>query len=85
MAITVDNSEIQEAIKLFDIPNNDWYLWFNHDVIYIVWCICSRKLQDYADSECVDVDIKGRWVPMEVVMENQALPTYVCVRYIVAA
>lgn len=85
MAITVDNTEIQEAIKLFDIPSTDWYLWFDNNVIYIVWCICSSKLQDYDAALCVDVDIKGRWVPMEVLMGNQSLPTYVCVRYIVAA
>lgn len=85
MAITVDNTEIQEAIKLFDIPSTDWYLLFSNDVIYIVWPVRSRKLQDYDDTICIDVDIRGQWVPMEELMENQLLPTYVCVRYIVAA
>lgn len=83
MPITVDHREIQLALKQFEIHVYDYYLLFENNVVYLVWCTTGNKAVLYTHSNaCVDIEIKGTW--HEQVPENYTLPTYACVRYILA-
>ena len=83
MPISIDHNEIQDALKQFEIPDKDYYLLFGNNVVYLVWCTTGAKAVMHTHhNECVDIEIKGTW--HEQVPENYTLPTYACVRYILA-
>lgn len=83
MPIAIDHNEIQDALKQFEIPDKDYYLLFDNTAVYLVWCTTGAKaVMHVHHNGCVDIEIKGTW--HEQVPENYTLPTYVCVRYILA-
>lgn len=84
MPIAVDHNEIQDALKQFEIPDKDYYLLFDNNVVYLVWCTKGAKAVMHTQHNgCVDIEYKGTW--LQKVPENWMLPTYTCVRYILAA
>ena len=83
MSISIDRNEIQDALYHLEIPETDYYLLFDNNVVYLVWCTTgARAVMHTHYYECVDIEIKGTW--HEQVPENYMLPTFACVRYILA-
>jgi hypothetical protein len=72
MPVTIDHKELQDALDEFNIGNTDYYLSFHTNVLYLVWCTTG----------CIDIEIKGVW--HDEVPEGYIIPTYACVRYVLA-
>lgn len=85
MAITLDQLQINSALDEFEISMQDYYLQFEHEVIYMCWCTTGAKaLQHVTENSCVSLEIKGQWFYLHEILEGYVPPTYVCVRYILA-
>lgn len=84
MPITIDYEDIQNALSRFKIKPDEYYLLFDNNVVYIVWC---AKINDVpclgSNSECLDVEIKGSWTPYEDIEYKDLTPLF-CARYILA-
>ena len=84
MAITLDHQQIQYALKEFDIKEQDYYLLFDQSV-YMVWCTTGPKaLQLVTENSCVSLDYKNQWYYLYEIPKVYVVPSYVCVRYILA-
>lgn len=81
--VTLDHIQIQTALKQFGIHPHDYYLLFNHNIVYIVWCTTGAEaLQFVTENSCVAIDIKGEWYYSSELPDNYVPHTYACVRYI---
>lgn len=84
--ISIDHADIKAVLSQFNINEHDYYLLFENNVLYMVWCVTgTRARQLVTENHCIDVGIKDVWLNRETFPENQTLPTYVCVRYIMVA
>jgi hypothetical protein len=84
MPITLDHSEIQAALKEFDIKEHDYYLLFDKNV-YMVWCTTGAKaLQLVTENSCIALDFKGEWYYWHEISADYVVPSYACVKYILA-
>ena len=84
MAITLDHNQIQTALKEFDIKEQDYYLLFDTNV-YMVWCTTGPKaLQLVTENSCVSLDYKGEWYYLHEIPNAYVVPSYACVKYILA-
>ena len=84
MPITLDHNQIQAALKEFDIKEHDYYLLFDHNV-YMVWCTTGPKaLQLVTENSCVSLDYKGEWYYLHEIPDAYVVPSYACVKYILA-
>lgn len=85
MAITLDQLQIDAALNKFEIKNEEYYLLFDNQVIYMIWCTTGAKaLQHVTENSCVSLEIKDQWVYSHNIPVNYVPPTYTCVRYILA-
>jgi hypothetical protein len=84
MPITIDNQDIANCLVEFNIKPDDYYLLFDNNVVYIVWCAKYADVPRLAlTPECLDVEIKGSWIPYENVEHKELTPLF-CARYILA-
>jgi hypothetical protein len=83
MPVTIDHKELQDALEEFDIRPADYYLWFATNVVYLVWCTTGANAVGLVHNNgCIDIEIKGVW--HDEVPEGFVLPSYACVRYVLA-
>jgi hypothetical protein len=89
MIITTDHSAITEALELFNIKPEDYYLMFDSDfyAIYIVWCTTwSNALRLVQSETCIDIELSDpqEWRSYEKLppLESLIPSPLVCVRYI---
>jgi hypothetical protein len=83
MPLTTDHHEIQAALTRFGINQEDYYLVFDTNAIYMVWCTKGPKALDLVKhEECIDIDIKGEWFCYEELPPAYEPDPLVCVRYI---
>ena len=84
MPITIDNQDIVNCLVRFNIKPDEYYLLFDNDVVYMIWC---AKISDVprlgSDPECIDVEIKGSWISYEDAEYKDLTPLF-CTRYILA-
>ena len=84
MPITIDNQDIINCLARFNIKPDDYYLLFDNNVVYMVWCAKYSDVPRLAsDPECIDVEIKGTWIPYEDLKPGDLTPLF-CARYILA-
>jgi hypothetical protein len=84
MTVTLDHHQIQTALKQFDIKEHDYYLLFEHNV-YMVWCTTGAKaLQLVTEDSCISIDCKGGWYYYNEIPSDYVVPSYACVKYILA-
>jgi hypothetical protein len=84
MPITLDHGQIQAALKQFDIKEHDYYLLFDVNV-YMVWCTTGAKaLQLATEDSCISIDCKGQWYYLNEIPNDYVVPSYACVKYILA-
>jgi len=87
VALTLDQREINDACRTFDITPEDYYLEFEFSAIYMHWTATPDEVKTMMarNQQCVDVDIKGQWVDIQQ-LEEASLPTrLMACRYIIAA
>lgn len=83
MPITIDNTDIQHALSVFEIDKDSYYILFESNAVYIVWCVKGTKAMELAESyETVSIDIKGEWFYSEELPPGFKPDSLVCVRYI---
>jgi len=83
MPVTIDHKELQDALDQLGIRPADYYLSFDTNVIYLVWCTTGANAVRLVHSNgCMDIEIKGVW--HDQVPEGFILPSCACVRYILA-
>lgn len=84
MPVTIDHAQIQAALKEFNIKQDDYYLLFDANV-YMVWCTTGAKaLQLATQNSCIAIDCRGQWYYYHEIPADYILPSYVCVKYILA-
>jgi hypothetical protein len=84
MAITLDHQQIQYALKEFDIKEQDYYLLFDQSV-YMVWCTTGPKAWELVtENSCISLDYKNQWHHLHEIPKAYVVPSYACVRYILA-
>jgi len=85
MSITFDNSELKQALDQFDINEEDYYILFTGNIVYIVWCAHGKDVLAHArKNDCVSVEIKGEWFYSQELHDFFEPPHWVCARYILA-
>ena len=86
MAISIDYFDIKEAMTKFDLEETDYYLEFTDDVIYMYWVACPADVDKYFDhlNACLDLQAKGKWIPLEEIMQKYTERPFVNCRYILA-
>lgn len=83
---TLDHSQIKDALTQFGIKEEDYYLLFDNNIIYMIWCTTGAKALRYLiEYSCISVDIKGQWFYYNELPELFAPPSFVCVKYILVA
>ena len=83
MPVTIDHKELQDALGEFNIGPADYYLSFDTNVVYLVWCTTgANAVRLVRNNGCIDIEIKGVW--HDEVPEGYRLPAYACVRYVLA-
>lgn len=84
MPITIDYEDIRHTLSKFNIKPDEYYLLFDNNAVYMVWC---AKIVDVSclelNPECLDVEIKGSWIPYENIEFKELTPLF-CARYILA-
>ena len=84
MPITIVHEDIRDALSKLNIKPDEYYLLFDDNAVYMVWCAKINdvpRLGSYPD--CLDVEIKGSWIPFENVEYKELTPLF-CARYILA-
>jgi hypothetical protein len=85
MAITFDNRELRSALDLFAIDEEDYYILFDTNVVYIVWCTKGLDaLEKARRNDCVSIDVKGEWFYAQELPLDFKPDRWVCTRYILA-
>ena len=87
VALTLDQREINDACRTFDVAQEEYYLEFDFSVIYMHWITTPHevKLMIKRNQQCVDINIKGQWIDVQK-LEEATLPTkFMACRYIIAA
>lgn len=66
MAVTFDQNEINEACRTFDIEPQDYYMECKPGLVYMHWTATVDELKSVVQRKkhCVDVNIKGKWLPL---------------------
>ena len=85
MPITIDNLDIQQALSLFEIDKDSYYILFESDTVYMVWCTKGTKAMEFIeDHETVSIDVAGEWFYAEELPPGFKPSPLVCTRYILA-
>jgi hypothetical protein len=85
LPITIDNSDIQKALNDFGIDKDSYYILFESNCIYIVWCTKGNNALGLIENyDTISIDIKGEWFYIEELPPGFKPDPLVCVRYILA-
>lgn len=85
MPLTIDQTAINSALRLFSITAQDYYLEFTGAVIYMHWIADTGLITSYLQGNYVtlDIQVKGVW-HQATEMDSVPAGHYNC-RYILEA
>lgn len=86
MAVTFDQNEINEACRTFDIEPQDYYMECKPGLVYMHWTATVDELTAMVQrkQQCVDLNIKSKWVPLSDIDEGSTPERLTACRYIFA-
>lgn len=84
--ITIDHNDIVNACILLKIGLADYYLEFGppYKAVYMHWIAQPQDVKRYMDQLliCVDMNLKGKWIPVDEINAEYVPPKFTHCRYI---